>query len=267
MSYIEVFGTLFDASIGGTNLSTYNFYCYDIKKPFMPKQTQTTFDIPARAGKIQVSKKFSDYSLTLKGYIEATSHSDLISKINALAGFLYSDTDKELILSNENDRYWNVQYLGYEEIDQKDDYTLIDINFTCNDPLAYANTPDTDSQSITVNDTTYNVSNAGHYYAYPTFTITFGEAMTHIYIENNTISGNRLDISNTFANADVLVINCKTGVITLNGTTTYTGVGDGGEGSAEFIALATGTNQLQVGTDDASITATVALSFNKVYLS
>lgn len=268
MSYIEIFGTLFDASFGGTDLSDYNFYCYDIEKPFMSKQEDVSFNPPKRMGKIQVSKKLTDYQITLKGYIEATSHSDLITKINALAGFLYSDTDKALILSNENDRYWNVQYLDYIEIGKKDNYTLIDLVFDCpNDPVAYDNTPDTDSQTITVLNTTFNLTNSGHYYAYPVFTITFNQAQTHIHIENNTIEDNGFDISGPFVSGDVLVINCKTGVITLNGTTNYTGFGDGGDSMYEYILLAVGVNQIEVSSDDADINITLASSWEKTYLS
>jgi len=270
MSYIEIFGTLINASFGGINLSDYAFYCYDFKKPLMPQQKQTTADIPQRPGLIQLSKKFSGYYLDLYGFIQAASHSDLISKINALAGFLYSDTDKELILSNENDRYWNCQYLDYEEVDQFDDYTILKLSFTCNDPLAYAVTPDTDSQTITVLNSTFNLTNSGHYYTHPTFTITFNQAQTHVYIENQTIEDCRFDISGSFVTGDVLVVNCKTGVITLNGTEYYSGFGTGGDGTYEFIKLAFGdsaNNLICVGTDDADINIDVDTEWEKTYLS
>ncbi len=267
MSYIEVFGTLIDVSFGGTNLSTYAFYCYDVKKPLMPQQKQVAFDIPQVPGSIQISKKFTTYYIDLYGFIEASSHSDLISKINALAGFLYSDTDKALIVSNENDRYWNCQYLDYEEVNQFDDYTIIKLSFTCNDPLAYAVTPDTDSQTITTLDSTFNLTNSGHYYTYPTITVTFNQDQSHFYIENQTIEDCRFDFSESFVSGDVLIINSKTGVITLNGTAHYTGFGDGGDGAYQFIKLATGANLMCVGSDDATINIDVDTSFEKTYLS
>jgi len=46
MSYIEVFGTLFDVSVDGTNLSDYSYYTYDIQKPLNPRQKVSTLDIP-----------------------------------------------------------------------------------------------------------------------------------------------------------------------------------------------------------------------------
>lgn len=257
-----------DFSWDGTNVSTKGFTVHNVIKDVLATQNRFSFNPPDRDGIIEVRKKFPARIIRAEGRLTGTSYSNLKATIApAFSSFLYKDSDVALIFSDETDRYFNAQVDKITVTRAESIFWLMNIDFICSDPFAYDTTATTDSQSITVNDTTYNISNAGHYYVYPTFTITFGEAMTHIYIENNTISGNRLDISNTFANADVLVINCKTGVITLNGTTTYTGVGDGGEGSAEFIALATGTNQLQVGTDDATITATVALSFNKVYLS
>ena len=65
MSIIEIFGTLFDASFDGTDLSTYDFYCYDIKKPLMPKQSQTTIDIPKTSRLIQSDKKFISNNLKI----------------------------------------------------------------------------------------------------------------------------------------------------------------------------------------------------------
>lgn len=268
MSYIEVFGTLFDAELDGTNLSTYGFYCYDIKKPLMGRQKQITFDPPGRPGLIQISKKFTEYELILKGYVEADSHDDLVDTLDTLAAALYSDTDVELIISKKNDRYWNVQYLDYEIIDERDNYSLVDLKFYCADPFAYDTTADTDTQEdVTTNDTTYNVTNSGHYYCYPTATITFNQAQDHIYLQNNTIEDCRFDISQSFAAADELIINFKTGVVTLNGTETYAGIGVGGSELAEMIRLAFGVNQIQVGSDDADIDIDVDMSFRKVYLS
>jgi len=62
-------GSLFDASFDGTDLSDKLFYCYDIKKPLMPRQSQTTINIPKMPGLIQLSKKFVSNQLTLKGFM------------------------------------------------------------------------------------------------------------------------------------------------------------------------------------------------------
>ena len=263
MSIIQVFGTLFDAQLDGTNLSSYNFYCYDIKKPLSPKQTQKTIDIPKRPGLIQVTKKFESYQLILNGYVEATS---LTTTLQTLSGALRSDDDVKLILSNATDRYWNVQYLDSRVIEQRDTYALVDLIFTCNDPFGYAITEDINNTDITIPGTTYLVTNGGHYYARPVITITFNQPQTHIYVQSNNVVGNRFDIAKSFLANDELEIDCKNETVKLNGNFSPSGFGDGGMIKAEFLLLNTGLNELQVGTDDDTLNISISLRWRKVYL-
>jgi len=265
MSIIQVLGTLFDASFGGTNLSTKDFYCYDIEKPLMPKQEESLINIPKMPGLIQSSKKFTENKLILLGYMNCDDYDDLISKIETLSGFLYADEDKQLISSKQTDRYWNVQYLDYDILSLRDTYALVNLLFKANDPFAYDITPDSDDQTITVVDDTYSITNNGHYYAYPVITITFNQVQSHIYIENNSITDNRFDISKSFEVNDELEIDCKNKTIKLNGSNSPVGFGDGGEGLAEFILFAKGGNTIAVGTDDETIDIDINTTFNKPY--
>ena len=269
MSYIEIHGTLFDASFNGTNLSTKDFYIYDIQKPHIPKQQVNTINIPKKNGLYVASKKFTGNELILKGYMDCDSYDDLTTKIENLAAFLHGDSDKKLISSKQTDRYWNVQYLDYEVIEQKDDYAFVNLTFTCHDPFAYDTTATTDSQTITTSGTTYVVANSGHTYAFPVITITFNANQTHVYFANNSIVddvSNRFDISKAFSSGDVLEVDCKNGTIKLNGAANYAGFGEGGSELAEWIMLAAGNNELEVGSTDATIDVKVDISFEKVYL-
>ena len=270
MSYIEIHGSLFDASFGGIYLSTKGFDCFDIRKPHIPKQDVSTIDIPKRNGNIISNKKFTQNKLVLYGYVQNDSYDDLTTTLEDLAAFLHTDEDVQLISNKQTDRYWNVQYLDYEIIKEEDDYAIVTLTFDCiEDPLGYAVTPTTDSQTITTSGTTYVVANSGHTYAFPVITITFNADMQHIYIANNTIVddvANRFDISKAFASGDVLVVDCKNGTIKLNGASSPAGFGDGGSELAEWIMLATGNNELEVGSSDATINVDVDISFEKVYV-
>lgn len=266
MSYIEIHGSLFDASFGGTNLSTKDFYIYDIQKPHIPKQQVNTINIPKKNGLYVASKKFTGNELILKGYMDCDSYDDLTTKIENLAAFLHGDSDKKLISSKQTDRYWNVQYLDYEVIEQKDDYAFVNLTFTCHDPFAYDTTATTSDETITTSGTTYVVANAGHTYAFPEITFTFNQSQSHVYFANNAITDNRFNISKSYAASDVLVVDCKNGTIKLNGVSSPAGFGDGGDGLAEWIMLAVGNNELEVGSDDATINVDVDISFEKVYL-
>ncbi len=267
-NYISLIsGTLPDASFDGTDLSDKKFYCYDFVKGILPIQKESIIDVPKMPGITQSSKKFIARPLKLYGYMDCVSHSDLITKINNLASFLYSDDDQQLIWSEESDRYYNTQYMDYLEVWRKKDYALVLLMFNCNDPFAYAVTADDEDETgITVKGHTWNITNSGHYYAYPTITITFNQIQSHIYISNNTLSACRFDISKGFEVADVLTLNSKTMVINLNDIYSPAGFGDGGEGKLEYILLDyKAVNELEIGTDDATLDVDVNVTFRKTY--
>jgi len=264
MSIIQVFGELFDVSFNEIDLSTKGFNCYNIAKPLSPQQTQELVNIPKRQGLIQATKKFINNSIVLYGFIKCDTYSELTTKLGELASFLYSDTDKKLVI--QSDRYWNCQYLDSYIVEQRDDYALVNLEFTCNDPFGYATIEDSKDFEITTNNDIKLIINSGHYYCLPTFTITFNQTQTHIYIQSNNVSGNRLDIAKSFANGDELEIDCKNKTIKLNGSNSPTGFGSGGNSKAEFIKLAKGYNEIQIGTDDDTIDVSVNLKYRKVYL-
>lgn len=269
MSTISVIsGELITVIFNSLTLSDYDFYCYDVIKPLMPRQEETTVSIHKVSGYKQILKKFPSNALTLKGYVKETSYANLKTALDSLKAILYYDTDKILTLSNETGKYWNCQYLDGYPVGERDNYTLIDLIFNCNDPFAYDTTPDTDSQAgITTIGGTWTVNNGGHHYCFPTITITFNQSQSHIYIANNGISGNRFDISKAYESGDELEVNCKDGTVKLNGSLSPSGFGDGGDESAEWILFATGNNEMEVGTDDVSIDIDVDMSWEKVYFS
>jgi len=238
----------------------------DVIKPVLIPQKKTSVDVPGSSGIVQMSKKFTQSEITVKCLLKGTTYADLITKLEALAGYLYSDDDKTLSFDDQTDRDWQAQHIETVIGKRTYMYAFLDLVFTCNDPFGYDTTATTDSQTITVDDTTYNVTNGGQYYAFPSVTFTFNQNQAHVYIANNNISGNRFDISKSFVTNDVLIVDCKNKTIKLNGSWSPAGFGDGGSSLAEWLMLAVGVNELAVGTDDATINVTVALSFEKPYL-
>ncbi len=237
----------------------------DVKKPIIPPQKEILADVPKYNGLVQFSKKFTSNNIVVKSLLTGTSYADLITKLKALSAYLYSDEDEQLIFDDESDRYYLAQHIDTVIGKRTYRYCYLDLVFTCNDPFAYATSGDTDTQSHASKGFTYNITNSGQYYAYGTVTITFHQSQTHIYVENKTVIGSRFDISKAFVNNDVLVVNAKTMSITLNGTYSPAGFGDGGTSSAEFILLATGINMFEVGTDDGTLDATIVTTFSKTY--
>lgn len=257
--------TVLDFSIDDVDASTKYFTAYRIIKPLQPQVNQSIIDIPKMDGVIQSSRKFKQYPLTIKGILEGSSPDDLIANLEDLIDWLHSDIDKQLIFSNQSDRYWNTQYLDDPEVIRDGEIAYLDLNFTCNDPFAYDITPDSDDQNIIVNDDNYVIANSGHYYAFPVITITFNQAQNHIYVANNGIDNNRFDISKSFESGDELEIDCKNHTVKHNGSADYEGMGDGGLNLAAWILLAKGDNSISVGTDDPDIDIDINITFSKVY--
>lgn len=260
--------TALDHSYNSLNAVDYGFYTTRIINPPLAAQKLTLLDRPKVHGLLQLEKKFLRRDITVEGYLKGTSPANLITLIEAFPGFLYSSDDAQLIFNNQTDRYYLAQHVNSTTILRQGAMSIMRLFYTCNsDPLGIAVTADDDTQSgIVVKDTTWNITNNGQDYVYPVITITFNQSQTHIYIKNNSLSNNRFDISKAFVNTDSLVIDSKDMTITLNGSDSPAGFGDGGTGSADFILLNTGVNQLQVGTDDATIDVDVNVNFRKLYL-
>lgn len=263
-----------DFSFNGVNASLIGFTTARIIKETLPEQVQTTLDIPKVPGLVQSSKKYKLRQISITGILEGTSPDNLITIQQGLSAFLYSDEDRQLILSNESDRYYNAQYLEQEKVMREGCFSLLSLEFTCNDPFGYAVTPDSVTKTNTqliASGYTFNVPNNGQHYAYPIITITFNQPQTHIFMLNNNINDCRFDISKAFGAGNSLMIDSKTERITVNNVYSPAGFGDGGSGLAEFILLrsgigALGDNSLGIGSTDASIDVSVNVWFRKIYL-
>ncbi|MDD5013720.1 MAG: phage tail family protein [Atribacterota bacterium] len=258
-----------DFSWDGTSVLTKGYTVHNVYKDILGSQDRFMLNPPDRDGEIEVRKKFSPRIIKVEGRLEGTSYSNLVTSIiPAFSSFLYKDSDVQLIFSDEDDRYFNAQVNKITTRGYYSAWRFIDIEFICADPFAYDTTADTDSQTgITSNNTTFDITNGGHYYTFPVITITFNQSQTHIFVKNNSILGNRFDISKNFVTNDELEIDCKNMTIKLNSSYSPAGLGDGGEGAAEMIVLSSGTNTIQVGTSDASINIDIDMSWRKVYLS
>jgi len=256
-----------DISLKNVNFSNKYFEVARYIDDLLPRQSATKVDIPKVPGYTQLFKKFLPREIKIWGILYATSSAQLLTRIESFRDFLYSPDSEQLIFNNKSDRYYLVEFQEKVELAKRRDFVPLQLEFIANDPFGYAITGDEVNETgITVKGHTWNVSNAGQYYAYPTITITFNQSQTHIYIENNNITDSRFDISKSFTNGNVLVVNSKTMVITLGGVHSPAGFGDGGDGKADIILLRVGNNEFEVGTDDATLNVDIKINFNKTYL-
>jgi len=256
-----------DFSFNGVSASSKYFETGRYFNDLLARQEESIIDIPKVSGRTQLMKKFGRREIEIRGVLYANSSSQLLTRIKDFKTFLYHDSDKRLIFNDNSSVYYNAQFLEKIELQKKGNFVPLRLLFTCNDPFGYAVTEDSDLKAgVTTNGYTWNIINNGQDYAYCIVTITFNQAQEHIYVSNNTITDCRLDITNSFSASDVLVINSKTMRINKNSSYSPTGLGDGGENGAEFPIVKVGTNEFEIGTDDATLNVDVKVTFNKTYL-
>jgi len=80
MSVVMTFNSVTSTTMGLTII--------DVQKPVMPPQKEYTLDIPKFPGIVQSTKKFVDNNITVKCYLAGTSTADLVTKLEALGGYL-----------------------------------------------------------------------------------------------------------------------------------------------------------------------------------
>jgi len=256
-----------DFSLDGISALTKHFETTNIYVPPLPDIDEEITSIPRIPGVITENEKLSRKPINVKGILRGTSHSNLLARMSDFSEYLYSGSNKKFARYGLTDRYYWVKCTRpMPEPAVLVNFAMYEIFFTCNDPFAYDNTPDTDDRTITIKDDAYIIANGGHYWAYPVITVTFNQPQNHIYIQNNGIDGNRFDISKAFIINDELEVDCKNGTVKLNGSNNPVGFGDGGEGCLDFIILSKGNNEIQVGTDDETINIDVNFNFRKAYL-
>jgi predicted phage tail component-like protein len=233
-----------------------------------PAQKSTTIDIPKVPGFTRLVKKFLPREIPVTGVLSAATPALLKTALDDLAVFLYGNDDTyELIFSDKTDRFYIAEHIETIELGERGRFVPLELQFICYDPFGYAVTAtEVNETGITVNGHTWNVANAGKYYAFPIITITFNQSQTHIYIRNNSVAFTRLDITKAFSNTNVLMIDTKTMNITLNNVYSPAGIGDGGDGNGYLPILRVGDNTFEVGTVDGSLNVDVKVTFRKVFL-
>jgi len=258
-----------DFTLNGTLASDKGFTTHNVDKDILAQMDRVFTEFNNYPGATEISRKFPKRIVGCDGRLVGSSYSNLITSIiPAFSVYLYTSGDVRLKFSDESDRFFNAQFYRFRKVQKFSRYRLMDLEFICAWPFAEDVTADDNTVSSPSNGQTWTETNSGHYYAYPTITITFNQTQSHIYISNTSISGNRIDISKSFVDTDVLVLNSRTLNITLNDAYSPAGLGDGGTGKCEFPILDyEDTNTFQVGTDDDTLDVDVNINFRKQYLS
>src|SRR3989304_3354649 len=138
------------------------------------------------------------------------------------------------------------------------------INFICSDPFGYREQSTAIAMGAAITafygEKTFNI--LGNYKALPTITLTFASlsgATGKIVTLTNPDTGEEISITRDWVNTDVLVVNCFTKTLTVNGTEVdYTG---------KFLSFEPGTSRKLVYEDNfTGRSVTFGFSYTKRYI-
>ena len=175
-------------TFNGINFKTeYGLHVIDRNGPFAPERKNTIEDLPYRDGGASFVGRFRPIRITLDCILEGDRDSlDSMKHVLALP-----DTEKELILDSEPDRYrlakWlptggNLQYAGVGGF-------MLTLEFACSEAFAYGLTEKEFSGTITTNPDSFAVhSGVGTAHSWPIWKITAGTggAPSYVELENET---------------------------------------------------------------------------------
>ncbi len=163
--------------------------------------------------------------ITINVDIIGTSRSNLDSNLDNIRRILTQLTVRQLKFDVLNDRYYNAILERF-----RGDYISAimwrgRIDFVCPDPVAYSITETSSDQNVDADPKTlYEPSDVaevigGSAFLLPVYTFTAGESLTSItlLIKNETTIEELSIASLTMADSEVLVIDCATWLVTLEG--------------------------------------------------
>lgn len=196
----------------------------------LAKRNVTTYKLARANGSKFVRAEYASKEIVIEGEIAAPSRDLMETSLDTLMSYL--DATEARIEFNEGGalrRYYGT-VTNNIITDPKGGYAPFAITILCSDPFAYDPTTTTlyTHNTITTTPVTDTITVAGGYRAHPLFTITVTSmtaASTAGVRITNPATGQYIDITRTWTNGDVLVIDTKNRTVKVNGTAVdYTGV-------------------------------------------
>jgi len=171
-----------------------------------------------------------------------TSHADLVSKLQALKGYLSPDLGfKVLTLTDVTSKRISAMCLGFPVNIDRIPYVQTAVEFTLSFRCAVPWWEDSSAQSATIDeaDTTGTITNGGDVHCWPVYTCTVGAAPLAGGL-TFTVNGKTYTYEDALIAADVLVVDTEACTTELNGAADMAGTAD----DCEYPELVTGANAI-----------------------
>ncbi|UOY92903.1 phage tail family protein [Ectobacillus sp. JY-23] len=235
-------------TFNGIHASTYGIKVISVSRPPLPAIKNTFVEPPGRNGAYFAKSALSKREIAVKIKIKAISQAALRTNARNIAKWLHNNRlEAPLIFDDEPDKVYIAITDGtdWEEIFRFGDGT---IRFVCADPCAESSA----ATNITLTSNGNKIINVtGTSDVSPVITITFTGATTNLsikHVEKNEV----IKLVKAFVSSDTLIIDCRKGFITLNGTNIMPAL----DLSSDFWSLYPGTNTINCTTFLGTMTLT-----------
>jgi len=181
----------------------------DVHHAILPPLSSRLLTVPDRVGAYDFGVEIGTREIAVDVTINGASLEDLRAKVREIAAWLFHKDVKPLVFSDEPDKTYYARVAGSTDLDQIVTHGQGTITFLCPDPHAEGMNR---SQTIVSGDT---ITNSGTIEVYPVVTVMFPAAATNLKL----IKGfEQVYIKSSFAAGDVLVLDHKKALVTLNGS-------------------------------------------------
>ena len=218
--------------------STHGVVMKSKNRQVLPTVNDIYQQIPGRNGSYLFAGELSDRMIVVECSVLKTTFALLRSGLRGIAAWLYQTDRKVLVFDDEPTMYYDAKVEGSIDFEQVMKHGKFTLTFRCA-PLAYtAETHDHFADDSVV------ANNTGNYEAPPIFTFTFTDTATEMKV---TLGTKYIRVVHDFAIADVLIVNCETGLISINGTRAMEELD---WAASELFMLAPGNNTMTILPED-----------------
>lgn len=109
-----------------------------VETDVLPPVSQNKVSVLYRPGTIDLGNTLGERIINVTIMVVGDNIKDLRVLVRELAEFLYYEEDKQLILTDEPDKYYNAKISGDTRLDELLRYGETTLQFVCSDPFAYS---------------------------------------------------------------------------------------------------------------------------------
>jgi predicted phage tail component-like protein len=237
------------------DLSTYNLSLKKSSLPWQFSADSVLIQNKSYSSESRQPPRTISFDITVTGATSAT----LKTNLDAIKAALNTTSDKQLILSTLSDRYWNARFSSFSGEFKSPTVFSGSLDFTCVDPFAYGTSEVSNTYTDNENPETITETAGGTALIEPVYTFTSSvlDATASIRIRNETTDMEMTWGPGAIGIGGVLIIDCSTWIVTLNGTASMLLLST----AHEFPLLSPGANTIKV----YGFTGTVNITYRNRY--